>query len=164
MQQKIDALTKMIKRRRPDKPRIRRLYHEIVLTNRKIRYRAKKEMRLNKQGGVPWSPEVQDIMNRKKLWASVMKLKLNLSVSHKRIQRLMKRCKNTDAWTVPLATAKDRLWKAKKDWWQVQKDAYELRRTFLDKLAEAKAKISGSSAAKELRKLKHREKQREDAR
>ena len=161
--QKVDELVDMVETKAPKK-KIEAKYNHLYHINLKVRKRVEKEMRLSKKGTVPWSPEMQAIMVKRRLWKCIVKLKQDVRVSHKLIRRLMRQAHNNDAWTITLEEAKKRWRDALDEWKKEKKNAPNHRKKFLERLAKARALEFGTEAASELKQIKNRERAKEAAR
>ena len=160
---KLDDLSALVETHAPLSAIIT-LYDEIALSTRRIRKKVEEQLRKLHMGKHPWSPDIQLWMDTRKLWTNVIKLRLRMKISKKKIRRQMKRLDITDALEVTLREAQIRRDSAQKEWLTAIKNAPDLRKTWLESLSQARAEKNGTTAEAELKQLKHKEKQRDAAR
>jgi hypothetical protein len=139
------------------------LYDGLNLLSRRLRKKVEKLLRKLKLGKVPWSPEIQRLMDERKLWSNVVKWRKQIKISKKKIYQQMRRLGITNAFEVTLLEAQQQRNKAQKDWLKAIKIAPDLCKEWLKSLAEARAAKNNTTSNLELKQLKHREKQREEA-
>ena len=121
-------------------------------------------IRKKKMGAIPWSPEMQKHFDARNLWTLVVKKKKRVRMSTRKIRRLMKKCFNKDAFDIDLATAQQRRNNAHKAFVEAKKKAPNMRKSHLQGLAEALARKNKTDPEKEKQNLRHKEKQRDQAR
>ena len=126
----IDLLIKLVEDKSPIAT-IQAQYELIATLNCRIRKAVEKHLAKGRAGRVPWSPELQAIMDRRQLWTNLVKLKLGILISNKKIRRQIDRCKVSNGWTSSLEEAKQELEKAWKEWKIAKKKAHKLRKQFL---------------------------------
>jgi hypothetical protein len=104
-------------------------------------------------------------MDTRKLWTNIIKLKKGVKISKKKIRRQLKRLGlSTSLLKGTLMEAQQQANQVRKEWLAAVKQAPDLRKSFLESLAQARAAENGTTAEKELKQLRHREKQREESR
>ena len=141
-------------------------YHK--LHNEQIEVRKSVENKLRKlcMGGVPYSPEIQELRNTIELWAMVVRRKSRLKVSVTRIRRFLKKVPQvTNVFQSTLEEAIQSRNRAFKAYQAVTKlEAMKLRENFQGTLAEAVALKKGTDVEMEAKKLRSQEKQRRQGR
>ena len=134
--------------------------HSLLLDeNHRIRKEAGREVRKLRVGTVEWTPEWQEAQDEVKLWRVTLR-QHNGKVNGKYLKTLMKKVGNTDANRVSNATAKERYDAAVARRAALRPRASQLRREFLDRLAQKAAKENNTKKESELKRLKEQEKQR----
>jgi hypothetical protein len=140
------------------------MYDDLNLLCRRIRKKVEAQLRKFKVGNVPWSPEIQRLMDERKLWTNVIKWYKGIRISKKKIYRQMKRLGIVDAFHINLLEAQLKRNQAQTEWLAAIKKSPDLRRDWLKSLSEARAAKNKTEPESELKHLKQREKQREEAR
>lgn len=130
----------------------------------KIRYdcmrNAERRCRKLKYGGVLWSPTIQRARDTILFWTLVGKKRRKCLVSARRILRLKKRLKITGELDLSDMEVKHKLDEAYDAYKGLRQQAADLRLTYQEALAQAKADKEGGDAVKKLRALQEREQMR----
>jgi hypothetical protein len=141
------------------------IYDDLNLLTWRIRKKVEAQLRRFRMGSVPWSPEIQQLMDTRKLWTNIVKLKKGVKISKKKIRRQLKRLGlSTSVLKGTLLEAQQQANQVRREWLAAVKQAPDLRKSWLESLAQARAAENGTTAEKELKQLRHREKQQEESR
>jgi hypothetical protein len=116
-------------------------------------------------GNVPFSPVLQNCSRRIQLLKALERKKKGTKVSSRMIQRLfVKTGLSPDLRSSPLDSITHLIQQEYLKYYQIKRDAKELRITYLESLAEAIAEHTDSTKEKTLKDLRSRENQRASAR
>ena len=118
---------------------------------------AERKCRKLKKGRVQWSPAIQHARDTIRLWTLIRKRLKKGRVGARLIVRLKKKLKITTNTKIPLEEVEVKLKKAYKEYKVCKKNDKELRRNFLESLAEAKALAGNRKASTVLKDMIHRE-------
>lgn len=138
---------------------IRQYNHLQRLRHKGIQYGDRRCRKL-KKGEVPWSRTLQNAMDHIALWKAVISRKSGTRVSTRFISRLEKAVKTPNSLKISKKEAKDKLTQAYKRYYELKKDADELRDSWLRDLAAIKAHESGRDQDSIYQCLRLREQQR----
>ena len=125
---------------------------------------ADKKCRKFRMGGIPYSVELAMARKRIELWKSIISWKLGRRINMKYIKRLEKKVGIYGGRHTSLVEAKLTLAKTFTDYWDIKRQADELRITFLQKKAKELAKDKSLDDKNVYLQLISREKQRKSAR
>jgi hypothetical protein len=135
---------------------------------RKIRMNARtfadKRCRKLCMGKVPYSPELAAASSLIELWKAIISWKMGRKHNMKHIQRLEIKNKLTGCRDTTLEEAKRHRSNAYKKYWEIKKQAKELRQSFLNNKAKDLAQLSDLDSDNIYKQLLTRESQREIAR
>ena len=144
-------------------PKVERKYEEIAALHDKAMQTAERKCRKLRMGGRQWSPILQHARDEILLWTLIKRRLLGRSVGARRIVRLSRKLQILHT-QLSLEEVSLKLDLAYKEYKSVRKKDSQLRSTFLDDLAMARAEAGNNSQATELRSLRTRERQRTNAR
>ena len=122
------------------------------------------KIRKLKMGAIPWSSKLQGFRDAIELWSMVWRKRKGVRVSTTKIRRYMLKTGIWHALQCDRDNAGDMLREAHSEYRVAKKNAVVWRDSFLDSLAEAKAKKNGTSVELETTKLKRVDKQKTQAR
>jgi len=143
---------------------VKPLLEELIRKVKKIRQDTAYKIRKKRVGAIPWTPTLQLIRNKQKLWVCVIKRRQGKKSSRNKLRRLQKATRIWNLDNISLQEALDKLEDVKAEHSEHIKDAAKLRKEYLEALAEAIAKENDTTMLTELNNLKLREKQRNTAR
>ena len=128
-------------------------YNTIQKQQTLLRTQIEYELRKYRKGEVPWSPKLQSYRDSIELWSMIVRKRLGVKVSNRRIRRFIKktRTENTEQATTELAI--EMLKKSHREYKEAKKKAEMWREEFLKTLAEARVENNGTDPAKETEKL-----------
>jgi hypothetical protein len=122
---------------------------------------AESKCRKLRMGQVEFSPTLQLARTRIYAWTLLSRRTSGQKVSSRLIQRVLKRAQLPPSSRGLAATeCKDKLKEAHRVYFSTKKSAPELRATYLNSLAIARAQTENSTAAQMIKLLKHREQTR----
>ena len=130
-----------------------------------VRRLAEDNCRTTPSGKVPWSPKLQGFWDRLTLWKLLLKGRKHCRVSSRKVRRLMKKTRLSDAWRKPTAELEECLHTERLAYKQAKRQATQLRRDFITaQTNDAKKKKWKSRKAHDRFLRLRRMKQREEAR
>ena len=139
--------------------------YELLYNKRKEgMLQAERTCRKLKMGEVAWSRTLQSSMDTIQLWRTVLSRKNGTRVSTRFISRLERRVSISDSLRNSKATVKTYLDKAYKHYFELKKDADNLRESWLRDLAAIKANEDGGDQETIYHNLLERERQRRASR
>ena len=170
--QLVTTITQLVRRkkiarrnkRREIAQKIEALYNKLSFLNRAIRKSVEKKLRKLRMGDMAYSEAGQAAKDQYELWINVLKLHNKVRVSRRMIQRQMKSIGVKHAFDVPVIEVKRRIAHYKAEYYKIKKDPAKHRESWLETLAKAIAKDKDQPKALILKNLRHREKQRNEAR
>ena len=136
---------------------IKKEYDKVDLLRYSCMIKAERQCRKLKCGGVLWSPKLQRARNMILFWTLVLKKRKKRLVSARRILRLKKKLQITGEVELTNKEVKEKLDKAYDKYKQLRSQDADLRFTYQEALAQAKADKEGGDAVKKLRALQDRE-------
>jgi len=143
---------------------VKPLLEELIRKVKKIRQDTAYKIQKKRVGAIPWTPTLQLICNKQKLWVCIIKHRQGKKTSRNKLSRLQKATKIWSLDNISLQEALDNLTDVKAEHSEYIKDAAKLRKEYLEALAEAITKENDTTMLTELNNLKLREKQRNTAR
>lgn len=144
----------------PFTPERQSRYESLVQKSRRGIFHAEQHCRSLKMGEVPWSRVLQESMDTIKLWSVVLSRKKGTRVSTRYISRLEQKVHIKDSLQHPLPQVTRLLTQAYHRYYELKKNAAQLRESWLKDLAALKAKHHGGNQEGIYKSLLTREKQR----
>ena len=139
-------------------------YEKIRVTRMEAREYADKKCRKLRMGGVPYSLELAAARSMIALWKAIVSWKLGGKANMKHIQRLENKNNSQGCRDTTLREAKMKRSEAFSHYWEIKKEAQELRLTFLEKKAKDLAIANDLETDNVYKQLITREAQRSTAR
>ena len=118
---------------------------------------AEKKCRKLKMGGVAWSPKIQKARDRILFWTLLIRRRKGCHIGMRRILRIKKKLKINGEKEMLMKELQSKLDEAYQKYKALKKDAYDLRLTYQESLAQAKANTNKGDAVKILREMQQRE-------
>jgi hypothetical protein len=125
---------------------------------------ADKKCRKLRMGGIPYSPELSLARTKILLWKTIISWKKGRKTNKKYLLRLEKKASLTGSRNTTITNAKTALAQAYAEYWDIKKEANDLRTTFLEKKAKELSKHEKGDEKNIYEQLLLREKQRASAR
>ena len=129
-----------------------------------IRYscmmKAEEKCRKLKCGGILWSPKLQKARDSILFWTLISKKRKKCLVSSRRILRLKKKLGITDELVLSDVQVREKIGESYTKYKTLRSQAADLRLTYQEALAQARAEKEGGDAVSQLRALQDREQMR----
>ena len=129
-----------------------------------IRYscmmKAEEKCRKLKCGGILWSPKLQNARDSILFWTLIFKKRKKCLVSSRRILRLKKKLGITDELGLSDVQVREKIGESYTEYKTLRSQAADLRLTYQEALAQARAEKEGGDAVSQLRALQDREQMR----
>ena len=139
-------------------------YEKLRRIRMDARKHADKKCRKLRMGGVPYSVELTQARTIIELWKTIISWKLGRKTNSKYLRRLEKKTKLMGSRNTTIAEARTALAQAFAEYWDVKRQADDLRTTFLQKKAKELAKTNKLEVTNVYTQLITREQQRRSAR
>ena len=154
---RIDQLENKLKQEGRITPELKHQYDSLDKIREEGMKFAEKRCRKLRMGGVEWSPSIQKARNTILFWTLVRKRRKGCKVSVRKILRMKKSLKIKGEKEMSNTEIDTEIDKSYQKYKKLRKEAYDLRLTYQEALAQAKASKNDSDAIKVLREMQNRE-------